>query len=111
MIKVIDNPKQMPLKQLLWILDMLNKENRYLYYMTPQDVFGDLKPAVKYDRCVKMLTDLDAFWTRNEQECMFSIVSEERAKGVLLSVTIAVTNRKMEQINGKSEVLRPNTEG
>jgi len=100
MIVKIDNPKQMPLDIFLKILAFLNnhavnKERVTLYYNTPQDILGALKPAVKYDRCVKMLTDLNTFWTRNGAECLFSIISEERAKGVLLSVTIEISNRKL----------------
>lgn len=95
MIRIIENPKRVPLRHLLLMLDLLHKEKKSLIYYTPQDIFGNLKPGLQYDDCISALEKLDKFWRGNEQESLYCITQEERANGILLSVTIEISNNKL----------------
>ena len=104
MIQVITNPRKVALNQFLLMLDYLDKQRRSsaeqkekqaLIYYTPQDVFGKLKPGLQYDDCISTLEKLDKFWRGNEQESLYCITQEERANGILLSVTIEISNNKL----------------
>jgi hypothetical protein len=99
MINIIKDPKRVPLRQFLLMLDLLNKEKKSLVYYTPQDIFGELKPGLDYTECIRTLNALDNFWTRNEQTNLYSIIQEEKSNGVLLSISIGFTNNKIEAFN------------
>ena len=97
MIKEITTPWKLPLDKFLAVLDLHNKEKKSLVYYTPQDIFGKLKPGLKYDDCVKALYNLDRFWRDNEQESLYYITQEERANGILLSISIEISNNKLRE--------------